>query len=371
MPSEVIRVMQPKMRRVLVPTTLLLATMLAACAGSVRHLHPFDDLRSIDCASPTDEAVEITYLGTAGMLLRRGDDAIMTAPFFSNPNMFRVGLLPISPDCKRIEAGLARVNVTDVKAILVGHAHYDHLMDTLWVAKHKTPEAHLYGSDTMVNIACSKLPHDRLHSLQHCAGDWWNSGDWAPIIPGRVRVMALLSEHAPHIAGSITLFGGEVEPHTCRTPWTAWGWKEGQTLAYLIDFLDGNDGIALRIHVQDSASNPPYGFPPPAVLAEHPVDVSILCVASFDQVSGYPEQLMRYLNPRQVVLTHWDNFFRSQACTLSAVPFLDTRAFAARITASLPAGAQWHTPKPGRRIRFCTHTAGSQNGPAVFKGADE
>ena len=354
--------MQPQMPRVLVSTTLLLlATTLAACAGSVRHLHPFDGTRPIDCRSPTDDSVEVTYLGTAGMVLRRGRDAIMTAPFFSNPNMFRVGLLPISPNVERIDAGLKGIALTDVKAILVGHAHYDHLMDALWVAKHKALEAHLYGSDTMVNIACSKLPDDRLHSLEHCAGDWWDSGRWTPVIPGRVRVMALRSEHAPHIAGSITLFGGEVESRTCCTPWTAWGWKEGQTLAYLIDFLDGkdaegNDRIALRIHVQDSASNPPYGFPPPAVLAEHPVDVSIPCVASFDQVSVYPEQLMRYLNPRHVVLTHWDNFFRSQAATLSAVPLLDTRAFAARLTASLPTGVQWHTPKPRQTVRFCLHS---------------
>ena len=364
------------MKRWLRTTLLLLATMLAACAGSARHLHPFDCTRTIDCSSPTDDAVEITYLGTAGMLLRRGGDAIMTAPFFSNPNMFRVGLLPIGPDRNRIEAGLAGVDVTDVKAILVGHAHYDHLMDALWVAQYKTPAAHLYGSDTMVNIACSKLPDDRLHSLEHRAGDWWNSGDWAPVIPGRVRVMALRSEHAPHIARSITLFGGEVKSHTCRTPRTAWGWKEGQTLAYLIDFLDGKDGdgndrIALRIHVQDSASNPPYGFPPPEVLAEHPVDVSIPCVASFNQVDGYPEELMRYLKPHHVVLTHWDNFFRSQASTLSVVPLLDTRSFAARLTASLPAGVQWHTPLPRQTIRFCLHTAGSQSRPAVFKGADE
>src|SRR6185503_5204800 len=93
----------------------MLAATLVACAGSVRHLHPFDGTRTIGCSSPNDDAVEITYLGTAGMLLRRGGDAIMTAPFFSNPSMLRVALLPIAPDRDRIEAGLAGVDVTDVK----------------------------------------------------------------------------------------------------------------------------------------------------------------------------------------------------------------------------------------------------------------
>jgi L-ascorbate metabolism protein UlaG (beta-lactamase superfamily) len=365
------------MRRALARTSLLLAaTTVAACASNPRHLHPFDGTREINCTSPTEDALEITYLGTAGMLLRRGGDAIMTAPFFSNPNMLRVGFLPIGPDPERIEAGLADVDVADVKAILVGHAHYDHLMDALWVAEYKAPAAHLYGSDTMVALGCSKLPDARLHSLEPHAGDWWNAGCWEPVIPGRVRVMALRSEHAPHIANSITLFGGQVKPDTCRTPWTAWGWKEGQTLAYLIDFLDGkdadgNDRIALRIHVQDSASTPPYGFPPPAVLAEHPVDVSIPCVASFNQVDGYPEQLMRYLEPHHVVLTHWDNFFRRQVPTPSAVPLLDTRAFAARLTAALPPGVQWHTPNPRQTVRLCLHTGGRQSGPAVFEKVDE
>jgi mRNA degradation ribonuclease J1/J2 len=79
-----------------------------------------------------------------GLLFRRGNDAIMTAPFYSNPNIFRVGLRrPIHSDTNLVERLLP--DVSDVRAILVGHAHYDHLMDVPYIANYKFEYPH-YGA---------------------------------------------------------------------------------------------------------------------------------------------------------------------------------------------------------------------------------
>lgn len=344
------------MRRVAaaIGAILLGLPTLLGCAGQLRQLHPFPGTRSVGCSGPNDDAVEITYLGTAGMILRRGPHAVMAAPFYSNPNLAQVVFgLPIRPNRQRIDALLP--DVRDVEGILVGHAHYDHLMDAFYVAEQYARRATLYGSDTMAHIAAaSGVPRARVTSLERRAGDWWTAGRWEPIGDGSaIRVMALRSEHAPHALG-ITAFGGHVDRDRESLPWNAYGWKEGQTLAFLVDFLNGDGSVALRVHLQDSASNPPYGFPPLDQLGDdHGVDVAILCVASFDNVRGYPDALLRYLRPRHVVLTHWDDFFHCPECPARVVPGIDTREFAARVTSALPDGARWHTPDRNATLRIC------------------
>ncbi|MNJ70108.1 hypothetical protein D3C77_665300 [compost metagenome] len=39
------------------------------------------------------------------------------------------------------------------------------------------------------------------------------------------------------------------------------------------------------------------------------VDVLIMCAASTTQVSQYPDALLRYLQPRQLLIGHWEDFF--------------------------------------------------------------
>ncbi|MNN33293.1 hypothetical protein D3C81_1470460 [compost metagenome] len=80
------------------------------------------------------------------------------------------------------------------------------------------------------------------------------------------------------------------------------------TLAWVIDLL-GDDGKPMyRIHYQDSAAEPPWGFPP--VMADGKgYDVEILCAASWDKVPYYPAGLLRVTRPRLVLIGHWENFF--------------------------------------------------------------
>ena len=72
--------------------------------------------------------IKITYLGVSGFLIERGDFEVMTAPFFSNPPVTRLPI-GIEPNTDLIDAGLHDIPLAHVKAILVGHAHCDHLMD--------------------------------------------------------------------------------------------------------------------------------------------------------------------------------------------------------------------------------------------------
>lgn len=335
------------MRRSNLPVAaMLLALALGAggCAGSLVHLKPLADGSGVACPGPTGEPVEVTYLRTAGVLFRRGTrDVVMTAPFYSNPSLLQVGLGGrIESDADVIRRYLPPVQ--DVKAILVGHAHYDHLMDVPEIAWQHAPSARIYGNRSAINLLAPH-PHfaGRIEAVDDAAATSTKPGAWIPVPGTRVRFMPLVSEHAPHFCGHVKLYSGSVP--TPRKPRTARDWREGQTLAYLIDFLS-EDGtrVEYRVHYRDSASNFPYGALPPLPPRDrHDVDLAVLCVASFDQVEDYPEWVIADLKPRHILLAHWDDFFRSPDKSLAAVPLLDTKAFVARLPPSPP----WTTLKPG------------------------
>lgn len=302
------------------------------------------------CCTDGEEALVLEYLGVGGWLLRMGDAAVMTAPFFSNPRMLDVGLGRLEPDTAVIERYLPPVE--DVEAILVGHAHYDHLMDVPYVMGARAPEARMYGSRTAVNLlrADPALDSTRLVSVEETAGNDTEPGEWHYVENGRVRFMALRSGHAPHFLG-IHLYEGRAEEPSDELPRRAGDWVEGTPFAYLIDFLSGSGEVTYRIHYQDAASTPPEGYPPPIDgLDGIPVDLAILCAPGYEEVDGYPEMLLERLEPAHVLVGHWEDFFRTRDEDLEAVPGTDLGGFIERMESALPYEALWAIPEPGSVI---------------------
>lgn len=323
--------------------------LLPTCAAAPRDPGAFTGPVQSTCCTHGDDAVTLQYLGVGGWLFRMGGAAIMTAPFFSNPGLLEVAAARLEADTARVDRYLP--SVRDVSAILVGHAHYDHLMDVPYVARVKAPSARVYGSRTAVNLLRGDpgIDPDRLIEIESVAGDHEGAGRWVSVAGGRIRFMALRSAHAPHFLG-IQLFEGEKDEPARSLPDRAAGWLEGQTLAYLIDFLDEAGEVILRVHYQDAASEPPAGFPP------HPgdgipVDVAILCPPGFEEVERYPEGILARLRPRLVLLGHWEDFFRPRSQSLRVVPGTDLDRFQERMEAALPAGSEWRRPDPGDVIR--------------------
>jgi hypothetical protein len=293
------------------------------------------------------DAVSFTYLGTGGWLLRHGDASILTAPFFSNPGLVEVGVARLEVDTAAVDRYLPPVD--DVPAILVGHAHYDHLMDVPYIARVHAPRSRVYGSRTMVNLLRGdrELDPGRLVSVEDRAGDHETPGEWFTTPDGRIRFMPLDSEHAPHLLG-IRLFHGEQETPRTQLPQRATEWLDGPTLAWLIDILDDDGEVLLRVHYQDSASRPPRGFPPPDGI---PVDVMILCTAGSGAAEGYPEAIVRAFSPRVVLLGHWEDFFRPMSAPVRPVPGTDVGEFEARLQEALPEGAVQRRPLPGETLQ--------------------
>lgn len=89
------------------------------------------------CVSCRDNAcgkkLLVQYLGSAGILLEHGTTRLLFSPFVSNPGVLDVLFLGVETDHEFIEQWVDRYalrnRLADVQAILVGHGHYDHLLD--------------------------------------------------------------------------------------------------------------------------------------------------------------------------------------------------------------------------------------------------
>ncbi|MCC7327589.1 MAG: hypothetical protein IT521_12390 [Burkholderiales bacterium] len=339
----------------------LAAIAVSGCSGPSDKLPVYTGGSELPASDPAyATAVQVRYLGAGGVVIKRGPDVIVTAPFFSNPSIPRVAFAEIQSRPDQIDRFLDRPGngLAGTKAILVGHAHYDHLMDVPYIKSKYLPQVRIYGSETMKNTLAGdkSIPGSDVQSVETDLGSEQHVGKWWRPEGGRIRFMALKSEHAP-IFWHLKFFEGSYEAPLSEIPKRAYGWREGQTLAYLIDFLGADDKVEFRVHYQDAASNSPFGFPPQFDPGDdpRPVDLAIVCMPGFDQVKDYPKAILDRLKPRYVVIIHWEDFFAllpDDAKDLRTVPTEDAEGFLSILHASLENGATFKLPAPGAWMTF-------------------
>jgi hypothetical protein len=162
--------------------------------------------------------------------------------------------------------------------------------------------------------------------------------------------MALRSDHAPHLAG-VLLYGGDRTRDMPREPASANDWLEGETVAWLIDLLNADGSVGLRVYYQDAVAAPPYGLVPPLADVVG-VDVALIVPATYAEVDWHPEALLQNARPRHVLLAHWEDFFQPPSRPAEPVPFTRLPEFVDRLERALPAGTGWHLPAPGAVFVF-------------------
>ena len=193
-------------------------------------------------------------------------------------------------------------------------------MDVPYIMKKHAKKSVVCGSETMGHIMAAAVDKSRIVTVGKCAAKGKTPDNWIYNQDRTIRFMAIESEHAPHFAGIKFLPEGHYNKDLKRLPRTVFGWVEGQTYAYLIDFLDEQGSIAFRVQYQDAASTPPLGFAPELPANEQKrVDLAILCVASFTQVNNYPEGIIKEIQPKNIILGHWEDFFQKARQTRKGI----------------------------------------------------
>ena len=300
----------------------LLALLLCGCATNL----PVAELaveKKLD-ENPTRKAT-FEYLGAGGWLIRRGNDAVLTAPFFSNPALLRLAF-SIGPNKDVIAKEMGSLMLDDVRVVLAGHGHYDHLMDLPEVVKLLPRDAMVLGGETVCNSLGRGLWRPCIPVTSHAGTRYHRPKPFR--VGENIVIRPIFSEHAAHSWG-VKFLNGHFSEMADAVPAKPRLWREGETLAYLIDFMNGNE-IDLRVYYIDSAPGSPYGLPDDVTL-ERKVDVAILCVASYAQQSDYPKAYLDLMKPGHVLLGHWENFFRSAAKSIRPVPRTNVAEFMKRV----------------------------------------
>jgi L-ascorbate metabolism protein UlaG (beta-lactamase superfamily) len=229
-------------------------------------------------SGPSVEPVRLTYLGVAGWRVDDGDHVLLVDPYFTRLHVDQASPTPLLPD----PALIARYAPTHADAILVGHSHYDHLLDVPDIARRTG--ATIVGTDSTLRVAAAAGISGA--SLRRAQG-----GETFAFGPFSVRVFrglhSLLGLPPTAIPPGVTL------------PLPASGYTEGGTLDYLVRV--GNHAI-LFIGSANFIESEIEGLRP---------DVAILAVGLREKIPDYSCRLMRALGQPPLVLTnhfdaHWE-----------------------------------------------------------------
>jgi L-ascorbate metabolism protein UlaG (beta-lactamase superfamily) len=254
---------------------------------------------------PEPNAIRITYLGVNGFQFESSGHALLVDPYFT-----RVGLLsaalnqPIQSDPNRVAEGLKRVQHR-VDAVLVTHAHFDHLLDAPEIIR-RTHGKLISGPTAIQLVESVGISRNECASVR--PGSMQRIGPWT------IRVLAAQHDRlfgkvpfdkckneGPSPQSSPSGIGsreaaGEGET-LAKRPVKASDWCVGESLAFVIE------AAGKRIYI-DSGGVP--GAPPDRRIKD--VDLAILGVALPDSRDRFAEAI-KQLRPRYILPSHQDDMF--------------------------------------------------------------
>lgn len=257
-----------------------------AYLATARRQHTSDLLTTRQLAWPAASSIlprglTLTWLGTAGFRLAFQDTVLWIDPYVTRLSLGElVRRKVIPPSESAIDAWIDRAD-----AVLVGHTHFDHALDVPAIARRFG--CPVYGSTSLRNLM-------GLHGLAERAVV---VEPHQPYDIGPFRVRFVPSVHSKLQLGLGIPYSGEL---TCEhlDGLTPQAYRCGQVWGLLVEVA------GFRIYHQGSAD----------LLEDEIKDRGVdlfLCGASGRRFTPrYVERIVRALDPKLIVPTHYDDFFR-------------------------------------------------------------
>ena len=262
-----------------------------------------------EAPSAIDDALRITWLGTAGHVIRTRTTTILVDPYLSRPGFGALARERLIPDERAIRAWIPK----HVDAVLCGHSHFDHLLDAPRIAT--LTDAVLAGSRSTCNVARGHGVARSKLVVVPPEGKTFMVGD--------VEVRFVPSLHGRIALGRVP-FPGEVKAPS-SSPLRMWHYRMG-----------GAFGILLRTKMGPTVYHNGSADLVDAELAGEQADVLLIGLAGRKATRDYVHRLTEALRPKVVIPTHHDLFFAPLEEGLRLIPGIDLEGFQREIAVHAP-----------------------------------
>lgn len=258
--------------------------------------------------APQGEALRIRWLGTAGHVIETAGATLLVDPFLSRPSIGRTAFraLRSTPDA------WWHWLPPKIDAVLLGHSHYDHLLDAPAIAKRMG--AKIVGSESTARFARAEgVPEADVVVVPP-------EGATIPIGDAEVRFIPSL--HARLAAGRVPFDG--VVREVPRLPARVFAYRMG-----------GAFGILVTSAGQSIYHNGSANLVDAELEGLH-ADVVLAGLAGRRVTRDYLDRLTSLLSPSLVLPTHHDLFFRPLEEGVRLLPGSDVPGFVAETSRLAP-----------------------------------
>jgi len=314
----------------------MLCAMLAVCAGLLPSCSADREfMRNLPKQphSPHDD-VTVRYLGTGCFLIDQKGRTLLTDPFVSNPGPMRSLAGQVSSDTAYINRMTRPEEFANVRMVISGHSHYDHLMDLPYLCRWMPDDVVLCVNRTGTHLLAPYGIAQPMVAVDSLAADSVRTGQWVYAADSSMRSLAIHSLHPPQVMG-MHLMRGHYTADLPQPPTRIWDWLQGRTHAFLVDFLEHGSPV-YRLYLSSSMAPAPFGLFPSELLADKQVDAVFLGAAGDFDPGRYPAPALRLTDPSQVYLIHWESFFRSKDKKAKAISRRGLRQFHQLVKEQVP-----------------------------------
>ena len=229
--------------------------------------------------------MQLTYLGTNTLLIRKADTTVLVDPHFTRPPLWRL-LGKISANPRAVAASLEQNGVDRLDGVLLTHTHYDHALDAAEVLRQAGGV--LYGCGSAMNL------------VNHPGPDRYQVTPGMSYQIGAFNVAFHPSRHLPFPVPINWLLpmDGQISKPLERPAWF-WRYSVGRVWAIQVN----------RTLIFGSAGYQPNAY------KNLDIKYVVLGIGGLDlQPAAYLESFYReavlYSGAEHVYLSHWDNFFK-------------------------------------------------------------
>ncbi len=282
------------------------ALTLSACSTNAPPRTPSVAAVAAPNTAAASATLRLTYLGAAGWSVTSGSQTLLLDPYFTRVDVADPAQ-PLLPD----QAAIARYAPSHAEYILVGHSHYDHLLDVPSIAAHT--QATVVGSPSTLSVArAAGIPEAHLRLA--VPGKDLRLGEFL------VRPLASLHSNTGEQFGTISA--------QVTLPLASKDYQEGTTLAYLVS-VTGHSIVFL-----DSAN-----FDESALSGVH-ADIAVIATALREKIPQYTCRVLKALGQPNVVLpnhfdAHWQPF-QARETRIEPEQRDDLAKFTAEVAACAP-----------------------------------